>query len=67
MRATVPTLNPVVDGWATDTYSMGVYGDYYLKRAIIAMIGLGANQPEDAVYPLAVSVAPGQPLTGDHD
>ena len=67
MRAVVPTLSPVVDGWTTDTRTMGVYGDYYLKRAVIAMIGLGANQPEDAVYPLAVSDADGQPLTGEHD
>ena len=31
------------------------------------MIGLGANQPEDAIYPLAVTDADGSPLSGDHD
>ena len=36
---------------------MGVYGNYYLKRAIVALVGLGANQPEDAVYPLNIADA----------
>jgi hypothetical protein len=44
-----------------------VYGNFYLKRAIIAMAGLGANPPEDAIYPLNVGDADGQPLDGDHD
>jgi hypothetical protein len=45
---------------------MGVYGDYYLKRAIVALVGLGANQPEDAVYPLCIADADGKPLNGSH-
>ena len=43
---------------------MGVYGNFYLKRAIVSMIGLGANTPEDAIYPLQVVDANGQPATG---
>jgi hypothetical protein len=31
------------------------------------MIGLGASQPQDAIYPLNVADADGQPLTGDND
>jgi len=47
-----------------NTDTMGVYGNYYLKRAIVAMMGLGANQPEDAVYPIGVTDAAGQPFKG---
>jgi hypothetical protein len=38
------------DGWmfTTDT---GIYGTKYRQRALITAIGLGANRPQDAVYP----------------
>lgn len=66
MRAKMPTLARVVNGWQINTDTVGVYGDYYLKRAIVARIGLGANQPEDAIYPLIVVDADGKPPTGDN-
>jgi hypothetical protein len=43
---------------------MGVYGNYYLKRAIVAQMGLGANVPEDAIYPLNLGDETGKPLDG---
>src|SRR3984893_214353 len=46
MKWKVPTLARVVNGWSMNTDTMGVYGNYYLKRAIIAQLGLGANLPE---------------------
>lgn len=49
-----------------NTETMGTWGTDYLKRATIAMVGLGANLPEDAVYPMALIDADGQPLTGAH-
>jgi hypothetical protein len=65
MQEKVPTLARVTNGWQMNTDTMGVYGNYYLKRAIIAMVGLGANQVEDAIYPLNVGDADGKPMTGD--
>ncbi len=47
-----------------NTDTMGVYGNYYLKRAIIAQVGLGANLPEDAIYPLNLADDTGKPLDG---
>jgi hypothetical protein len=64
MYAKIPTVARVVNGWSMNTDTMGVYGDYYLKRAIIALIGLGANQPEDAVYPINLGDSGGKPLDG---
>src|SRR4029078_5482462 len=50
------------NGWSMNTDTMGVYGNYYLKRAMVAQLGLGANLPEDAVYPLNLGDATGKPL-----
>lgn len=64
IKAKVPTIARIVNGWSMNTDTMGVYGNYYLKRAIVTMVGLGANQPEDAIYPLNVTDANGQPIDG---
>jgi len=58
------TLARVVNGWSMNTDTMGVYGNYYLKRAIVSQVGLGANVPEDAIYPLNLFDATGKPLDG---
>jgi hypothetical protein len=60
----IKTLARVVDGWSMNTDTMGVYGNYYLKRAMVAQFGLGANLPEDAVYPLNLFDKSGKPLDG---
>jgi hypothetical protein len=60
----VTSLARVVNGWSMNTDTMGVYGNYYLKRAIVAQFGLGANLPEDAIYPLNLADDTGKPLDG---
>ena len=64
MQDKLPTLARVSNGWQMNTDTMGVYGNYYLKRAIVALAGLGANQQDDAVYPLNVGDSDGKPLDG---
>ena len=64
MTWAIPTIGRVANGWSMNTNTMGVYGNYYLKRAIVAQVGLGANLPEDAVYPLNLADETGKPLDG---
>jgi hypothetical protein len=39
-----------INGWGYTTKT-GLYGTNYLQRALITAIGLGANRPQDAIYP----------------
>jgi hypothetical protein len=64
MQWKTPTLARVVNGWLMNTDTMGVYGNYYLKRAIVTQLGLGANLPEDAIYPSNLSDESGKSLDG---
>lgn len=42
-----------IHGWGFTTKT-GIYGTNYLQRALITAIGLGANRPQDAVYPTSL-------------
>jgi len=53
-----------VNGWEFTPRDVGRYGTNYLLRAAIAMIGLGANLREDAIYSRAILDEGGQVLTG---
>ena len=64
MKWKLPTLARVANDWSMNTDTMGVYGNYYLKRAIVTQLGLGANLPEDAIYPLNLGDEAGKPLDG---
>ena len=66
MHDKVPTLARVTNGWQMNTDTMGVYGNFYLKRAIVAMVGLGANQVDDAIYPLNFTDADGNAVTAEN-
>ncbi len=52
-----------VNGWEFMN-NVGRYGTSYLWRAVVAMVGLGANLPEDAIYPRATRDSNGQPFNG---
>lgn len=39
-----------VNGWEI-LKKTGLYGDDYLDRAFVTAVGLGANRPQDAIYP----------------
>ena len=50
-----------INGWAFTTKT-GIYGTDYLMRALVTAIGLGANLPQDAVYPTSQKDAQRQSL-----
>jgi len=56
----------LVRGWSTPPSMLGNYGTYYNTRAVVAMVGLGANLPADATYPNTRVDAAGQALNGRH-
>jgi len=64
--ASLPSLAATKNTWLYLSNGMGVYGTDYLRRAAIAMMGLGANLPEDAIYPFTHVSADGRPLNGEN-
>jgi hypothetical protein len=54
-----------VNGWAYTTKT-GLYGTDYLIRALATAIGLGANRPQDAVYPTSLKDAVDKPYEGSN-
>jgi len=64
LTTSVPNLGATRNTWLYLANGMGVYGTDYLRRAAIALVGLGANLPEDAIYPLTHVSGDGRPLDG---
>jgi len=52
-----------INGWGFTTKT-GLYGTDYLMRALITAIGLGANRPQDAIYPTSMKDAEGNAYDG---
>jgi hypothetical protein len=52
-----------INGWGFTT-KIGVYGTDYLMRALVTAIGLGANRPQDAIYPTSLKDAEGKAYDG---
>lgn len=51
------------NGWLFTTET-GQYGTHYVHRAYITAIGLGANLPQDAIYPVSEGPSPTQTYSG---
>jgi hypothetical protein len=62
MRDAVRRGGAVVNGWSMFLSPVGTYGTDYLRRAMIATVGLGANVVEDAIYPGAIADIDGRPF-----
>lgn len=60
------SIGIVRNGWNWEQ-SFGTYGTSYRVRALVAMAGLGANLPEDAIYPNAFVDADDEPFSGDNE
>ena len=52
-----------INGWSFTTKT-GIYGTDYLMRALVTAIGLGANRPQDAVYPVSQKDVDGDDYEG---
>jgi hypothetical protein len=52
-----------INGWGYDTVT-GIYGTDYLNRALVTAIGLGANRPQDAIYPTSLKDAEEKDYSG---
>ena len=55
----------IMNGWVMMTSPIGTYGTDYLKRALIAFMGLGATTVEDAIFPTAFTMADGSQFDSD--
>ncbi|MGB6976744.1 MAG: DUF1254 domain-containing protein [Gammaproteobacteria bacterium] len=62
--ARIPRLGKLENGWMM--ISTGKYGTDYLKRSAVAHFGLGANLPQDAVYPFTLIDNKGRALSGNN-
>jgi hypothetical protein len=53
-----------VNGWTYMIKNIGQYGTDYIQRALVTAIGLGANRPQDAIYPTSQKDAAGSEYDG---
>jgi hypothetical protein len=63
IMAHVRDVGAIENGWIVPTRT-GKYGTEYLQRATVAAVGLGANRPQDAVYPTSERDAAGHDYSG---
>lgn len=66
LRTTAGQIGELVNGWQIPPKAVGDFGTDYELRAVVAVTGLGANLPADAIHPNAFTDAEGKPLNGAH-
>jgi hypothetical protein len=64
LQAAAKETGKPVNGWNILPMNLAAFGTDYGLRAVIALIGFGANIAVDAVYPSAFVDADGKPLDG---
>jgi len=64
LREEAGKMGTLENGWNVTRSGMGAYGTNYLTRALVALIGLGANLNADACYPNCMIDESGQRLNG---
>ena len=62
-KGTAAGDNKLENGWLFSTKT-GLYGTDYMQRAFVTAIGLGANRPQDAIYPTSEEDQAGKPYDG---
>ncbi|MFJ4946823.1 DUF1254 domain-containing protein [Streptomyces sp. NPDC088760] len=63
IQAAVANVGKDINGWRVAT-DLGTYGTNYTLRAATDWQGLGANLPQDAIYPINFVDGTGQQLSG---
>ena len=61
-----PAPESLVNNWSVAFDGIGTYDSDYTRRAYVAFVALGANLPEDAIYPIANRDVNGQELNAHH-
>ena len=64
IRVAVKNMGAIENGWNVTRSGLGSYGTNYAMRALIGMIGLGANLNADASYPICQVDGDGEKLNG---
>jgi hypothetical protein len=64
MKHLLSSRGKIVNGWSTSDGEIGTFGNNYLQRAAIALIGLAANPTVDAVYIGSVADTDNEKLDG---
>jgi hypothetical protein len=64
IRAAASRYGKTVDGWTYGERHLGNFGEDYLYRAHVALTGLAALEPAEAVYLACNTDSTGRPLSG---